>query len=116
MADIIIPAKNFFEKDDIRLSYAHHIVTPMKKVIESDYGISEYNFTNELLVKMGFEPLKKESEYLEFWINQAQKKENYLLSPAYEEIPYKEGFKYGEFEFIDDFYDEFETNKRLTGG
>jgi len=114
MADIIIPAKNFFEKDDIRLSYAHHIVTPMKKVIESKYGISEYDFTNELLAKMGFEPLKKESEYLEFWINQTKKIEDYLLSPAHEEIPYKDGFKYDEFEFIDDFYDEFETNKRLT--
>jgi len=31
MADIVIPAKNFFEKNDVRLSYAHYIVSPMRK-------------------------------------------------------------------------------------
>jgi len=27
ITDIIIPAKNFFEKEDIRLSYAPHIIS-----------------------------------------------------------------------------------------
>jgi len=114
MADIVIPAKNFFEKDDVRLSYAHHIVSPMRKVVECDYGISEYDFTNTILQKMGFESLAKEQEYLDIWLNQAKQKEEYLLSPVYEEIPYQDGFEDDEFEFIDDFYDDFETNKSLT--
>jgi len=114
IADIVIPAKNFFEKDDVRLSYAHHIVSPMRKIIDVKYGISEYDFTNILMQKMGFEPLLKEERYIDIWLNQCQQKDNYLLSPAYQNIPYKNGFENGEFEFIDDFYDDFETNKRLT--
>jgi anaerobic selenocysteine-containing dehydrogenase len=113
MADIVIPAKNFFEKNDIRLSYAHHIVTPMRKVIECDYGISEYDFTNRVLQKLGFEPLLYEQKYIDNWINQCKKEEDYLLSPAYQVIPYQNGFEDNEFEFIDDFYDDFENNKQL---
>jgi len=113
MADIVIPAKNFFEKNDIRLSYAHHIVTPMRKVIECDYGISEYDFTNRVLQKLGFEPLLDEQKYIDDWINQCKKEEDYLLSPAYQVIPYQNGFEDNEFEFIDDFYDDFENNKQL---
>ncbi len=117
MADIVIPAKNFFEKDDVRLSYAHHIVSPMRKIIESDFGISEYEFTSYLFQKLGLDELKSEREYIEFWLNQCTKKGEYYISPAYQKIPYKNGFGEGEideFEFIDDFEDYFETNKRLT--
>ncbi|MCK4441809.1 MAG: molybdopterin-dependent oxidoreductase, partial [Sulfurovaceae bacterium] len=113
MADIVIPAKNFFEKDDLRLSYAHHIITPMKKVIECNYGISEYDFTNILLQNLGFEPLLDEKEYIDMWLNQCKKEKEYLISPAYQNIPYQDGFEDDEFEFIDDFYDDFENNKRL---
>jgi anaerobic selenocysteine-containing dehydrogenase len=117
LADIIVPAKNFFEKDDIRLSYAHHIVTPMKKIIDTDFGISEYDFTSELFKRLGLDGLKSEDEYISFWLNQTIKKDNYYLSPAYQEIPYKNGFgkdENKEFEFIDDFEDYFETNKAFT--
>jgi len=113
MADIVIPAKNFFEKDDVRLSYAHHIVSPMRKIIESDYGISEYDFTNTILQKLGFASLLAEQEYIDMWLNQSPKEKDYLFSPAYQAIPYQDGFEDDEFEFIDDFYDDFETNKRL---
>ncbi|NPA28364.1 MAG: hypothetical protein GXN91_04920 [Epsilonproteobacteria bacterium] len=40
-----------------------------------------------------------------------------LVNPAFEEIPYKDGFGEDggdEFEFNDDFYDDFEDNKALT--
>ncbi|MCK4442412.1 MAG: molybdopterin-dependent oxidoreductase, partial [Sulfurovaceae bacterium] len=113
MADIIIPAKNFFEKNDLRLSYSHHIVTLMKKVIECDYGISEYDFTNTILEKLGFESLLDKETYINMWLKQCNKKEDYLISPAYQAIPYQTGFEDDEFEFIDDFYDDFENNKRL---
>ncbi|NEW61264.1 molybdopterin-dependent oxidoreductase, partial [Sulfurovum sp. bin170] len=116
MADIVIPAKNFFEKEDIRLSYAHHIISPMRKVIETEYGISEYEFTNTLLQKLGLDALDREEEYLNLWLEQCEEENGYYLSPAYQETPYKEGFGDGddEFEFIEDFYDDFESSKRLT--
>ncbi len=117
IADIIIPAKNFFEKDDVRLSYAHHIVAPMKKIIDIDFGISEYEFVFTLFKKLNLGNLKSENEYIDIWLNQCQEENGYYISPAYQNIPYSNGFgKNGddEFEFIDDFEDEFENNKRLT--
>jgi anaerobic selenocysteine-containing dehydrogenase len=116
IADIVIPAKNFFEKDDVRVSYAHHNIVRMKKIYNADYGISEYEFTNIMLQKFGFDGLKEEEEYINIWLEQCREDEGYYLSPAYQEIPYRDGFgdEDDEFEFIDDFYDDFETSKRLT--
>jgi len=117
MADIIIPAKNFFEKEDIRLSYAHHSISPMRKIQECDYGISEYEFTSRLLQKLGFESLKEEQYYLDFWFNQCEKVDRYYRSPAYQEIPYQEGFGEDsdeEFVFPDEFGDDFIKTKQFT--
>ena len=117
MANIVIPAKNFFEKEDIRLSYAHHIVNPMKKISDCDYGISEYELTDTLLQKFGFDTLKKESHYLDFWLQQCHEKEDYYYSPAYQSIPYKDGFGEdgeNEFEFIEEFDDNFIKTKQFT--
>jgi len=117
MADIIIPAKNFFEKEDVRLSYAHHSISPMRKIQECDYGISEYDFTNILLQKFGFDSLKEEQYYLDFWFNQCTKVDRYYRSPAYQEIPYQEGFGEDsdeEFVFPDEFGDDFIKTKQFT--
>ncbi len=116
MADIIIPAKNFFEKDDVRLSYSHHIVTPMRKVKDANFGISEYEFVSTLFKKLNLGNLKSEQEYIDIWLNQCKRENGYYVSPAYRELPYRNGFGEDggdEFEFIDDFEDEFEDNKRL---
>ncbi len=116
LANIIIPAKNFLEKDDVRLSYGHQYVQKMNKVYDSDIGISEYDFTQEILKRLNLEPIESENYYIDFWLNQTIKTENRYISPNFNEIPYKEGFgeKGGEeFEFIDDFYDDFEDIKAL---
>ncbi len=117
MADIVIPAKNFLEKEDIRLSYAHHYVNPIRKIKECDYGISEYEFTNRLLQLFGFEPLKNEEYYLDFWLKQCQEVNGYYLSPAYQEIPYQDGFGEDceeEFIFPDEYGDDFIKTKQFT--
>ncbi|MCH9740408.1 MAG: molybdopterin-dependent oxidoreductase [Epsilonproteobacteria bacterium] len=117
MADIIIPAKNFFEKEDVRLSYAHHTVVPMHTVQEVEYGISEYDFSSTLLQKLGFDALQSEEHYLNLWLEQCEMVNGYYRSPAYQAIPYKDGFGEDgdeEFTFIEEHYDDFESNKRLT--
>jgi len=115
MANIIVPAKNFFEKDDIRFSYSNYIVSPMRKIIDSSIGISEYEFTKYLMKKINFSDLKGERYYIDHFLNQCKKIDNHFLSPAYEEVPYINGFGEDggdEFEFIDDFYDDFEKIKK----
>ncbi len=117
LANIIIPAKNFLEKDDIRLSYGHQYVQRMNRVLDSEIGISEYDFTQEILKRLNREPIKPLKYYLDFYLSQAKEEKEKLISPAFEPIPYSQGFGEDgddEFEFIDDFYDSFEDIKALT--
>jgi anaerobic selenocysteine-containing dehydrogenase len=115
-ARIVIPAKNFLEKEDIRLSYGHHYVQTMAKVKESHIGMSEYEFTQALFERLGFEGLQSEASYLKTWLNQCQKEEAHYISPAYEATPYANGFgKEGgdDFEFIEEYEDDFVNTKRF---
>jgi len=117
MADIIIPAKNFFEKEDVRLGYGHHCVEKMNKVLESDFGISEYDFTQILFDAFGFDGLESEEAYIEKWLGQCNKEGEQYFSPAKEILPYEEGFGEDgedEFEFIEDYEDDFINTKRFS--
>jgi len=117
-AKIVIPAKNFFEKEDVRLSYGHHYIEKMNKVVDSEIGISEYDFTKYLFDAFNLDGLESEEAYIATWLEQCDEDdEGNLISPAYEEIPYEEGFGEDgddEFEFIDDYDDDFINTKSLT--
>jgi anaerobic selenocysteine-containing dehydrogenase len=116
LANIIIPAKSFLEKDDLRLSYGHEYLQRMNKCFDSEIGISEYDFTQAILKRLHKEPIKPLQYYIDFYLNQAIKKDNLYISPAFEAIPYANGFGEDgedEFEFNDDFYDDFEDIKAL---
>ena len=115
LSRIVIPAKNFLEKDDIRVSYGHGYVHKMNKVLECEFGISEYEFTKEIFARLKLDGLKSEDEYISHWLKQVKVEENTMLSPSYEEIPYQDGFgdDGDEFEFIDDFDDDFIDTKRF---
>ena len=111
LADIVIPAKTFLEKEDIRLCYGHHYIEEMHKVLESDVGISEYDFVAAMFERLGLEGLKSEQTYLDIWRGQFATAHGYAALPDYEEIPYREGF--GEeneerFVFIDAYEDAFD--------
>jgi anaerobic selenocysteine-containing dehydrogenase len=116
-AKIVIPAKNFFEKEDVRLSYGHQYVEKMHKVVDSEIGISEYEFTKRLFDALGFDGLESEEDYINSWLAQCETEDGQCISPAYEEIPYAEGFGEDgddEFEFIEDYDDDFVNTKSLT--
>ncbi|PTB87756.1 molybdopterin oxidoreductase, partial [cyanobacterium G8-9] len=116
-AKIVIPAKNFFEKEDVRLSYGHQYVEKMNKIVDSDIGISEYDFTKKLFDTFGFDGLESEEHYINLWLEQCEEENEQHISPAYEEIPYAEGFGEDgddEFTFIEDYDDDFINTKSLT--
>ncbi len=101
LSRVVIPALNFFEKNDVRLSYNHYSIQAMNQITKSSFGISEYNFTKEILKILNINTLKEEDEYIKDWLNQ---------SPSYQKIPYCDGFGEDgdeEFEFMDDFDDDF---------
>ena len=116
-AKIVIPAKNFFEKEDVILPYGHHHVHKLNKIVESDIGISEYAFTKKMFELLDFEGLDSEASYIDAWLSQCEEGEDGYLSPAHEVVPYEEGFGEDgddEFEFIDDYDDDFINTKSLT--
>ena len=116
-AKIVIPAKNFFEKEDVRLSYGHQYVEKMNRVMDSKIGISEYDFTKYLFDAFNLAELESEQYYIDAWLVQCKKQGNQYISPAYEERPYVEGFGEDgddEFEFIEDYDDDFINTKSLT--
>jgi len=116
-AKIVIPAKTFFEKEDVRLSYGHQYIEKMNKVVDSNIGISEYRFTKELFDAFDFAELESEEYYINAWLVQCEKEGEHYISPAYEENPYEDGFgedNDDEFEFIEEYDDDFINTKRFT--
>ncbi|HIP14392.1 MAG TPA: molybdopterin oxidoreductase [Sulfurimonas autotrophica] len=109
MADLVIPAKSFLEKDDIRTSYSHNGLMVMNKQIESDIGISEYDLAAYLCKEFNIE-LNPEQEYLQYFKNFGIKKINGCFEVKNREaIPYKDGFDTSDSEFV--FLEEFEIQQ-----
>jgi len=99
-AHLIIPAKNFLCKNDVRVSYSHPKMSFMPKVKECNYGISEYELSDYLCKEFSID-LKTEEEYLNHFKS--------FESRDIEEIPYKDGFDTDDNEFL--FLEELETPK-----
>ncbi|MCF6201868.1 MAG: molybdopterin-dependent oxidoreductase, partial [Hydrogenimonas sp.] len=109
-ARIVLPAKDFLEKDDLRLSYGHPYVQPMPKIKEANFGISEYELAKYLFETLGCEGLKEERYYIEYMLDQCKKEGEFYRSPAYDEYPYAEEFETdsGNYEFLEEFEDDFD--------
>ncbi|MEA1915359.1 MAG: molybdopterin-dependent oxidoreductase [Campylobacterota bacterium] len=64
-ADLIIPAKTFLQKKDVRLSYGHDEIVACDVIHHSDEHISEYEFTQYLFDAFNMDGLKSEDELLD---------------------------------------------------
>jgi anaerobic selenocysteine-containing dehydrogenase len=109
IADLVIPAKTFLEKDDVRSSYSHNGLLVMNKQVESDIGISEYALAAYLCKEFRI-PLKKEREYLQHYKSFGVIHMNGNVEvDGRKTQPYKDGFDTddGEFHFLE----EFETQQ-----
>ncbi|MDD2789525.1 MAG: molybdopterin-dependent oxidoreductase [Sulfurimonas sp.] len=112
-ADLVIPAKSFLHKEDIRASYSHNALLPMQSVAPSESGISEYALSAYLCTAFGI-TLKSEEEYLNHFKSYGlQKADGSLLVKGREEIPYSEGFDTDDGEFC--FLDAIDSNKENDG-
>lgn len=114
-ADLIIPAKSFLYKNDMRTSYANNFLLAMNKVAQSDIGISEYELSAYLCKEFAVE-LKSEEEYLNHFRNHGEEKpDGFLQVKGIDEIPYTEGFDTdaGEFVFLEEFDAALHSDERL---
>lgn len=113
-AHLVIPAKTFLAKNDVKLSYGHPFVGRMPKIVESVVGISEYDLTQTLLSAFGHDTLESEAQILENVIaSNSVEKDGLWISKAYEYIPYEKTFytPSGKFEFLEEFDDDFEDEE-----
>jgi len=108
-AHLIIPAKSFLEKEDLKLSYGHHFIGRMPKLVESEIGISEYALAQRLLEAFGHQVLESEESIIEQVIaSNSVEKEGFLISKTYEDVPYEKTFytPSGKFEFLEEYDDD----------
>ncbi len=112
-AKIVIPAKDFLEKEDLRLSYGHPYVQRMPKIKDAKFGISEYELTKFLFDTLCLEGLREERYYIEYMLDQCIEENEFLKSPAYSDHPYVEEFytDSGNFEFLEEFEDDFDEEE-----
>ena len=114
IADLIIPAKSFLYKNDIRTSYSHNGMMFMDMVAECEDGISEYDLAYYLCREFG---IKIDSE--EFYLNHfksfgVKKEDGSWHVKGRDEVVYKDGFDTDTKEFV--FLEEFEKHLSKTDG
>ena len=107
VADLVIPAKSFLEKDDIRSSYGHHALLAMPKVVTSEIGISEYELASRLSQAFDID-IESELSYLEHFEMQGERSGEMTFVKGRESSPYSDGFETDEDEFI--FLQEYDLN------
>ncbi|MBU1658866.1 molybdopterin-dependent oxidoreductase [bacterium] len=115
MADLIIPAKSFLYKEDVRTSYSHNAMMFMPKVAECENGISEYDLSAYLCKEFSVE-IQTEEFYLKHFKNFAVlKMDGSWHVQNRDDIPYEDGFDTdnGEFCFLEEFEMEFNMNEKL---
>lgn len=106
-AHLIIPAKSFLYKNDIRTSYSHNKISFMPKVISSDVGISEYDLSAYLCKEYGIS-LESEEFYLKHFKKFAvQKIDGFWYVEDRETVPYRDGFDTDDAQFV--FLDELDS-------
>jgi len=114
IADLVIPAKTFLQKDDVRTSYSHNGMMVMHKQLESDIGISEYDLAAYLAQVYG-SVLQSETECIESIKNHAVVKiDGTIEVENRESVPYKDGFDTDDGEFL--FLEEFEVPQKVGEG
>jgi len=111
-ADLVIPAKTFLEKADIRTSYSHNGMLTMPKQIESDIGISEYDLTSYLCKEFDIE-LQSQEEYIAHFKNFAKEQSDGSFAvKGRKTMPYSEGFDTDDGEFL--FLEEIDIDKKAN--
>lgn len=109
-ANLVIPAKTFLGKNDIRTSYAHNLMLEMPKQQKSTNGVSEYELTKKLSMHFNI-PFESEQYYIEYFKSfTEQLQDKTLRVKEREDIPYTNGFDTdnGEFYFLEEYENDFD--------
>jgi anaerobic selenocysteine-containing dehydrogenase len=113
-ADLVIPAKSFLEKEDIRSSYGHNAILRMPGAVETETGISEYALAKALCDTFSI-AMKEEAVYLEHFASFGEEKNKMMRIKGRPEVPYAEGFDTddGQFCFLEEADFDFDLENDL---
>ncbi len=113
-ADLVIPAKTFLEKEDIRSSYGHHGLLSMPRIIRSDVGISEYDLALALSELCGVD-LQSEEAYIAHFASFGEMREGMMKVKGRKPIPYQDGFETDDeqFQFLEELDFDFDLDSDM---
>lgn len=97
--DLVIPAKTFLEKNDVRASYGDFSLQKMSQLRESSIGISEYTLAQRLCETFHLSILD-EDECLERLYKQIELVDGMEMKIIHPDIPYNEGFATEDKKFL----------------
>lgn len=102
-SDLVIPAKTFLEKEDVRASYGDFSLQKMHRLCSSEIGLSEYALAS-LLCEHFKLSIPTEEESLKYLHDQIEIVDGVEMKKNRPEIPYSDGFSEDgeEFEFLDE--------------
>ncbi|MBE0495843.1 MAG: molybdopterin-dependent oxidoreductase [Campylobacterales bacterium] len=111
LAHIVLPAKSFLEKEDLKASYGHHFLGRMPKIEDNENALSEHELCSALMDTFGYEAPASEDAYIEaFLASGAVKKEGRWENRLYETWPYENTFytPSAKFCFLEEFDDSLD--------
>jgi len=112
LAELVIPARTFLEKADVRTAYGHNAMLEMPVCESSAVGISEYDLSAALCGAFDV-GIESERHYLEHFAAFAEARENRILVKGRADLPYAEGFDTddGQFLFLEEYDFDFDTEE-----
>lgn len=104
LADLVIPAKSFLNKADVRVAYGHNAMLDMPPVSTGGKGISEYALAKRLCTAFDV-PLESEAAYLLHFRSFRDDTTDQGLVSQREAVPYEAGFATpgGDFSFMSEY-------------
>lgn len=112
MAELVIPAKTFLEKADVRTAYGHNALLQMPACEQSAIGISEYDLAASLCRAFGV-ALESEQHYLDYFASFGEAGSDKSLVKGREALPYAQGFDSddGQFLFLEEYDSDFDMQE-----
>jgi len=112
LAELVIPAKTFLEKADIRTAYGHNAMLEMPVCEPGGIGIGEYDLSTALCAAFGV-AIEPEAAYLKHFRACAEDAGEKILVRGREALPYAEGFETddGQFMFLEEYDFDFDMEE-----
>lgn len=113
LAELVIPAKTFLEKADVRTAYGHNAMLEMPVCESSAAGISEYDLSASLCRAFDV-AIESEQHYLDHFASFGEARDGKIMVRGRSDVPYVEGFDTDDGQFL--FLEEYDFDFNMEEG